>query len=198
MSRLKKLINILKPAPGWRTIASITGGIIVGLGIYILYISNAVSYISDDPRACVNCHIMSPQFATWERSSHGRDTNCNDCHVPHDNFFRKYYFKANDGLRHATMFTLRMEPQVIRIKEAGKKAVQENCIRCHSNNIHPIALRAISAKSIFDEGDRYCWDCHREVPHGRVNSLTSAPYARVPRLNPAMPEWLQEFFNIKD
>ncbi len=197
MSRIKKTIEFFKPEKGWKTIAAIVAGIGAGLVIYILYISNAVSYLSDKPEACVNCHIMAPQFATWERSSHGRDLNCNDCHVPHDNIFRKYYFKANDGLRHATMFTLRMEPQVIRIKEAGKKAVQENCIRCHANNIHPIALRSINAKSIIDEGDRYCWDCHREVPHGRVNSLSSTPYARVPSLKSSIPDWLTEFLENK-
>ena len=32
-----------------------------------------------------------------------------DGHVPHDSFIRKYYFKASDGLRHATIFTLRKE-----------------------------------------------------------------------------------------
>lgn len=172
-------------------------GIMIGLLLQILYISNAVSYLSDDPTACVNCHIMSSQFATWERGSHGKVTTCNDCHVPQDNFFRKYYFKASDGLRHATMFTLRLEPQVIQIKDAGKKAVQENCIRCHTNNIHPISVRAISSKAIIDEGDRYCWDCHRETPHGRVNSLSSTPYARVPKLAPVIPEWMNTIIETK-
>ncbi|MFH1198144.1 MAG: cytochrome c nitrite reductase small subunit [bacterium] len=194
---MKKVINSIMPPPGWRIPVILLGGIVIGLLLQILYISNAVSYLSDDPKACVNCHIMSPQFATWERGSHGKVTTCNDCHVPQDNFFRKYYFKASDGLRHATMFTLRLEPQVIRIKEAGKNAVQENCIRCHSNNIHPVSLRAISSKAIIDEGDRYCWDCHRETPHGRVNSLSSTPYARVPKLSPVIPEWMSTIIDTR-
>jgi cytochrome c nitrite reductase small subunit len=187
----KKFYQKLLPPPDWQLPVLILFGIFFGLGFYILYISNAVSYLSDDPKTCVNCHVMAPQFATWQRSSHGRDTNCNDCHVPHDNFVRKYAFKAMDGLRHATIFTLRMEPQVIQIKQAGKEAVQENCIRCHSNNIHPVSLRAVKNASIIDEGDRYCWDCHREVPHGRVNSLSSAPYARVPIETSAAPKWMK-------
>jgi cytochrome c nitrite reductase small subunit len=188
-SFIKKLV----PPPNWQMPVLILFGVMVGLGLYILYISNAVSYLSDKPEACVNCHVMAPQFATWQRSSHGRVTNCNDCHVPHDNFVRKYAFKAMDGLRHATMFTLRMEPQVIQIKQAGKEAVQENCIRCHSNNIHPISLRSVTNASIIDEGDRYCWDCHRTVPHGRVNSLSSAPYARVPIPASATTDWIDDF-----
>lgn len=190
---LKRLIEKVIPPIQWRIYVIIMIGIITGLGLYILYISNATAYLSNDPRACVNCHVMNVHYASWQRGSHARVATCNDCHVPQDNFFRTYWFKANDGLRHATYFTMRWEPQVIQIKEAGKEAVQENCIRCHSNNIHPVALRAISNKNVADQTERYCWECHRNTPHGRVNSLSSAPFARVPSLKPVVPEWLNEF-----
>jgi cytochrome c nitrite reductase small subunit len=135
---------------------------------------------------------MYPEYATWERGSHGRVATCNDCHVPQDNFIRKYAFKASDGFRHASMFTFRMEPQVIRIKEAGRNVVQENCIRCHSNYLHPVSLRAIGAKSIYEESDKLCWDCHRETPHGRVHSLSSAENIIRPELKPVVPEWIKQ------
>jgi cytochrome c nitrite reductase small subunit len=154
-----------------------TGGF-VGLAVCVFTISNAGSYLSDDPKACINCHIMAPQYATWSHSSHGRGTTCNDCHVPHDSIFRKYWFKANDGLRHSTLFTLRMEPQVIRAREEAKEVIQANCVRCHVDNIDMIAQPAHSAS------DRSCVECHREVPHGRVNSLSSTPNAAVPPLEP--------------
>ncbi len=104
----------------------IATGIFLGMGIFIIYISRAHSYLSDKPETCINCHIMAPQYATWNHSSHREWTNCNDCHVPHDYIINKYYFKAKDGLRHATIFTLRKEPQVIFIKEEGKNVVQQN------------------------------------------------------------------------
>lgn len=194
---LKRLYHKLKPPLKWQTAVVILTGIIVGLGAYIIYISNAVSYLSDDPKACINCHVMVPQYATWERGSHGRVATCNDCHVPHDNELRKYAFKASDGMRHAYMFTFRLEPQVIRIHEAGKKAVQENCIRCHQNQIHPVAIRAITKESTLESGERYCWDCHRETPHGRVNGLASTPHARVKSDVPSIPGWIKEFTNKK-
>lgn len=190
MIKLKQLLTILRPPREWRIVVMLLLGILIGLVLFILHAARATSYLSDDPKACVNCHVMAPQFATWERGSHVKVTNCNDCHVPQDNFINKYLFKASDGLRHSFMFTFRLEPQVIQIKHAGKKAVQQNCIRCHSNVIHPISLRAISAKSIIEEEERYCWDCHRETPHGRVNSLSSTPYARVPVSSPIIPDWL--------
>lgn len=193
-SRIKRIIQLLTPPEQWRVPVIILLGTITGLGFYILNISNAVSYLSDEPRTCVNCHVMAPQFATWERGSHGRVTTCNDCHVPQDNVVEKMLFKGSDGLRHATMFTLRMEPQVIKIKDAGKRVVQENCIRCHTNNVHPVALRAINQKGITDD-DRYCWDCHRETPHGKVHSLSSTPYARVPLITSPAPEWILNYVN---
>lgn len=192
MIRLKRLLTIFRPPREWRFVVTILLGIFVGLLLFVLHAARATSYLSDDPKACVNCHVMAPQYATWERGSHGRFTTCNDCHVPQDNFLNKYLFKASDGLRHSYMFTFRLEPQVIRIKNAGKKAVQQNCIRCHSNIIHPISLRAISAKSIIEKEERYCWDCHRETPHGRVNSLSSTPYARVPVKSPIVPAWIEK------
>ncbi len=195
---MKKLIDKIKPPPQWRFSVLFSLGILVGLIAFILHISRATSYLSDDPAACINCHVMVPQFATWERSSHGRVTICNDCHVPQDNFIKKYFFKASDGMRHSFMFTFRLEPQVIQIKQAGKNAVQENCIRCHSNLIHPISVRAIGNQKIQEEGDGYCWDCHREVPHGRVNSLSSTPYARVPVLTSPVPGWIEKSFETKN
>lgn len=194
---IRKLIHILTPPEKWQFTVIILLGILFGLGLHVFYISNAISYISDDPKVCVNCHIMTPEYATWERGSHGKVTTCNDCHVPQDNILRKYWFKANDGLRHATIFTLRLEPQVIQIKEAGKRAVQENCIRCHTNQIHPISLRAINNRSVADQTEKYCWDCHRETPHGKIHSLSSTPYARVPKLEPIMPEWITKFIEEK-
>lgn len=196
-SFLKKIISFFTPPQQWRFTVIILLGILFGLGAHILYVSNAFSYLSNDPNACINCHVMTPQYATWERSSHAKVATCNDCHVPQDNFIRTYYFKAMDGLRHATIFTFRLEPQVIRIKEAGRNAVQENCIRCHSNQIHPIALRAINNWSVEDQRPGYCWDCHREVPHGRARSLSSVPHAQTPDYKPIMSDWLENFFDEK-
>ena len=115
------LIKRLAPPENWRLPVVLISGMIVGLSLYIIRISNAASYLSDKPETCINCHVMNPQYATWNHSSHRAAANCNDCHVPHNNILNKYYFKAKDGLRHASVFTRRNEPQVILIKEKGKK-----------------------------------------------------------------------------
>ncbi len=169
-------------------------GVLFGLVFVILHVSNATSYMSDNPRACINCHVMTAQYASWSKSSHARVTTCNDCHVPHDNIINTYRFKASDGLRHAYMFTFRLEPQVINLKDAGINVVQQNCIRCHEHHVHRVNLINPVTVSLRETGDgRYCWDCHRETPHGAVKSLSAFPYARVPELPPVIPAWLENF-----
>jgi cytochrome c nitrite reductase small subunit len=189
---MNRILTFIIPPAEWRLVAMILIGAILGLGLYAAYSSKAVSYLSDSPETCVNCHIMAPQYATWQHSSHREVATCNDCHVPHDNVFRTYYFKAMDGARHATMFTLRLEPQNIFIQDAGIGVVQENCIRCHGQLITD--SRLLVQTQTFHEKfeDRLCWECHREVPHGRVKSLSSTPYARVPVPGSIVPDWLKE------
>ncbi|MBI5647413.1 MAG: cytochrome c nitrite reductase small subunit [Ignavibacteriae bacterium] len=189
---MKSLLRFFIPPPAWRFPVLVLLGILVGLGGVVLHISNATSYMSNDPAACMNCHVMAPQYATWQHGSHGRVATCNDCHVPQDNIVRTYAFKAQDGLRHATMFTLRLEPQVIQIKEAGADAVQENCKRCHDKLLHTVSLTSMTGHDARAGEGVYCWHCHREVPHGRVNSLASTPYARVPIPTTIVPEWLEK------
>jgi cytochrome c nitrite reductase small subunit len=188
---MKKYVHYLVPPPKWRVPVIISLGVLFGLILVTLHIANATSYLSNDPRACINCHVMTTEYASWQRSSHARVAGCADCHVPQDNFVRTYAFKASDGLRHATMFTFRLEPQVIRIKAAGANVVQENCIRCHVHQVHRTALREeVTVKSRAAMKGKFCWDCHTETPHGKVRSLAAYPHARVPQLDPVLPPWL--------
>jgi cytochrome c nitrite reductase small subunit len=189
--RIMQVTRFLAPPPGWRPAVLVALGVFVGLGLYVVRISKAVSYLSDAPETCVNCHIMAPQYATWSHSSHREVAHCNDCHVPHDSLFSKMYFKAKDGLRHSTIFTLRKEPPVIRIHEAGAKVVQSNCIRCHEPLLTEDRVEAVTGHARTQRYERPCWECHRETPHGRVNSLASAPDARVPVPSSPVPDWLR-------
>ena len=182
----------IAPPRKWRIPVLFVLGIMGGLFVFAFHISRAPSYLSDKPETCTNCHIMTPQYATWSHSSHREHAHCNDCHVPHNNAVNKYFFKAKDGLRHATVFTLRGEPQVIFIKEEGKEVVQHNCVRCHSGLLTDSKVLMKTENYHHFRSERKCWECHREVPHGRVNSLSSTPDARVPLPPSPVPEWLKE------
>jgi cytochrome c nitrite reductase small subunit len=189
-SGCSRLMAFVLPPAQWKVPVILVLGILTGLAVVIFHVSNASSYLSDDPRACINCHVMTPQYATWQRGSHGRNITCNDCHVPHDNPIRSYAFKAQDGMRHAYIFTFRLEPQVITMHEAGRSVVQENCIRCHEHLVGGAAIVDATAAAARHGAEKLCWDCHRETPHGRVHSLASAPYARIPLLSSVLPPWI--------
>jgi len=186
MGFLKKL----EPPDRWKFPVIVVLAVFTGIALFSFHISKASSYLGDKPETCVNCHIMAPQYSTWYHSSHRETSSCNDCHVPQNNIFSKYYFKAMDGLRHATIFTLRREPQVIFIKEAGRKAVHNNCIRCHSELLTDSKMIARNDELHKFRMNRDCMECHRETPHGRVNSLSSVPWARVPLPGTIIPEWM--------
>lgn len=159
----------------WRLPVFAVFGIAVGLWLVLVRVSELPSYLSDSPRTCINCHVMVPQYVTWQRSSHFHFATCNDCHVPHENEMRKYAFKARDGLRHATIFAWRLEPQVIRATRESRHVIETNCRRCHQQTIS-------SVPALHGNG-RNCGDCH-SVPHGKVHSLASTPNVPVPRLPP--------------
>ena len=149
-------------------------GISLGLAVVIVRISNGVSYLSDAPPACINCHVMTDAFASWQRGSHGHTAVCNDCHVPHSNIVAKYAFKAADGLKHSYIFTFRKEPQVIELSNMGLPVVNDNCVRCH--------FSAVCKVSLADCRQRKCWDCHENF-HSSVHGLSASP----PQLRPSLP-----------
>lgn len=151
-------------------------GVVAGLGVLLMRVSEAHSYLSEDSRTCINCHAMVPQYATWERSAHAKVTVCIDCHVPHDSLMRKHAFKARDGMRHSAIFALRREPQVIRASPTAEHVIQENCVRCHQE--------AVSRVGLSHGGERSCVECHRDVPHGDVGGLASTPNVQFPHLPP--------------
>lgn len=190
-------IKGLYPPERWRLPVIISLGVLSGLGLLIFRISNASSYLSNDPQACINCHVMTTQYISWQKSSHARVATCNDCHVPHDNIFLTYSFKARDGIRHATMFTFRLEPQVIRIKEAGINVVQANCIRCHNMRVSSTWLITVTGTSASHGQGQLCWNCHKETPHGKVSGLSAYPNALIPQLSPIIPEWLEKLTSKK-
>lgn len=176
----------------WKLAFTVIAGIACGLVLFLVHISNFFSYLSDSPNTCMNCHIMGPQYSTWYHSSHREHATCIDCHVPHENIIQSYYFKGKDGMRHATIFTLRTEPQAIIIKKEGVDAVQKNCKRCHAPVFRGIFRMSHNMYNSNKGKGRLCWDCHRYTPHGKVRSLSSAPYARVPTTSSMLPKWLNE------
>lgn len=193
---MKKTFNILPKESKWRKTALFLIAVIIGLGLFMTKEAKVFSYLSDDPQACVNCHVMTPVYNSWMKSSHREWAKCNDCHVPHDNVFEKYYFKAKDGLYHASVFTARAEPDVIEMKEASQRVVQENCIRCHAQQVTQTKYAGFLEEHKNNRTKRKCWSCHKQVPHGNVHGLLTIKYNVAPlptdQEEMVIPSWLAE------
>jgi len=149
----------------------------IGYFVYVLNASKALSYLSTDPKACINCHVMNTQYATWQHSSH-KDVGCIECHLPTDGFVNKYVAKAKDGWNHSVAFTLGTYDNAIRISDDAAQRVQNNCISCHSKTVSTMIDNSDKNHN-FQVGDvatgRKCWECHKSVPHGKVRGLTTTP-----------------------
>lgn len=188
--------RLLPSNPIWRKRAGTVLAVAVGISLFIAKESRVTSYLSDDPQTCVNCHVMTPVYNSWMHSSHREWASCNDCHVPHNNVVNKYYFKAKDGLYHASVFTARAEPDVIKMKEASQKVVQQNCIRCHVQQVTQEKYAGWLDGHEENRLGRQCWSCHKQVPHGKVHGLSSITYNIAPiptdQDEGVVPEWLEE------
>jgi cytochrome c nitrite reductase small subunit len=134
-------------------------GILTGLSLFTFSYAQGASYLSDDPSACVNCHVMREQFDGWNRGTHQAVAVCNDCHTPHS-FPQKWIVKGINGWNHSWAFTTGNFPNTIQIKPFNAQVAEDNCIDCHETmvtNVH----------SADEEKTLSCVACHGNVGHGR-------------------------------
>ena len=96
-------------------------GVALGLGGYTFAYARGWAYLTNDPRACANCHVMNEQYDGWIKSSHRSVAVCNDCHVPHA-VFAKYATKASNGFWHSYYFTTGNFPEPIRALPAAGRS----------------------------------------------------------------------------
>lgn len=140
----------------------LTIGLFAGFGAYTFTYAQGLSYFSNDPRACMNCHIMREQFDGWQKSPHHAVASCNDCHTPHS-FIPKYLSKAENGFWHSKGFTLQDFHEPIMIRPKNVAVLQQNCVGCHQQIVDGINTHPGNPQKMLD-----CLHCHREVGHGPV------------------------------
>ena len=143
-------------------------GLFVGLGSFTFYYGEGFSYFSKDPAACMNCHIMTQQFNSWQKASHHTAATCVDCHLPHS-FIKKYISKAENGWNHSKAFTLANFHEPIMVTPKNKRILQENCIKCHHHMVGNLVHGSTSSPDAVD-----CIHCHRSVGHGETAGLGGA------------------------
>ena len=138
-------------------------GVAIGLGGWTFVYAKGYSYLTNDPQACANCHIMDEHYAAWQKSSHHAVAVCNDCHTPHDNLMAKYAVKAKNGFWHSFYFTTGTFPYPIRITPPNHEVVEEACRYCHETIAETID-HGLTADADQSEAPD-CTHCHRYVGH---------------------------------
>ncbi len=137
-------------------------GLLIGTGAFTFRYAEGLSYFSTDPKACMNCHIMTPQYESWQKSSHHAVAGCVDCHLPHT-FIAKYIAKAENGYHHSKAFTTQNFQEPIMIKEKNSGILQRNCVDCHDDMVHELFRRNVN-----DPDAVSCIHCHASVGHGAL------------------------------
>lgn len=138
------------------------GGVLVGLGAFTFEYAQGASYLSRDPTACVNCHIMQARYDSWQRGSHRAVAVCVDCHLPRHGL-SKWIAKADAGYRHSRAFTLQNFHEPIVMIERSRRILQRNCLDCHGDLARELAAGEPDAVE--------CVHCHRSVGHGERAAL---------------------------
>jgi cytochrome c nitrite reductase small subunit len=137
-------------------------GLLIGIGIFTFKYAEGLSYLSTDPKACVNCHIMNPQYDSWQKSSHHAMATCVDCHLPHS-FIPKYIAKAENGYHHSLAFTTQVFQEPIMIKAKNSGILQHNCVKCHEDMVFEMFRGDINNPDAVR-----CIHCHSTVGHGAL------------------------------
>jgi cytochrome c nitrite reductase small subunit len=150
----------------------------VGMFGYLVHASKMMTYLTEDPKVCINCHTMNTQYATWQHSSHREEATCVECHLPQEPFFDKIAAKVRDGFMHSKAMTFHTYvSHTIGASESAQKRIQANCIACHREMVSQMVATSKLYQAGAESGqvDRKCWSCHRNVPHGRARGLNATP-----------------------
>lgn len=149
---------------------SLVFGLALGVGVFTFIYAKGASYLTDDPDACANCHIMDDHFDSWAKSSHKAVAVCNDCHTP-SGFLPKYMNKASNGFWHSFAFTTGDFPDPIRIKEHNLEVTENACLKCHSDvaasmaaGPHITGTAEAPPPRVLADGIS-CTRCHNTVGH---------------------------------
>ena len=143
-------------------VVAVIFGLAVGLGTFTFGYARGASYMTNDPAACANCHVMQGHYDDWRHSSHRSVAVCNDCHTP-PGLIPKYTVKAKNGFWHSFYFTTGRFHEPIQITPGNREVTEKACRKCHA-----AIVAAIDPMPGHRPSDKTsCIRCHSTVGHMR-------------------------------
>ncbi len=135
-------------------------GAAMGVGSYTFFYARGASYMTNDPRACANCHVMDSYYSGWAKGSHHAVAVCNDCHAPHD-LVGKYTTKGVNGFNHSWAFTTGWFKEPIEMTARNREITEGACRHCHQEIVQAIDTPHHGGELMS------CTRCHPSVGHMR-------------------------------
>ena len=133
-------------------------GAAAGVGTFTFAYAQGGSYLTNDPAACANCHVMREHYDAWIKSTHRAVATCNDCHSP-QGAGPKAWTKARNGFHHSLAFTTGRFDEPIRITPRNLAIVEAACRNCHGE--------VVAAIDAGPQEPIACVRCHAGVGHPR-------------------------------
>jgi cytochrome c nitrite reductase small subunit len=140
---------------------AISIGAVIGIGGYTFVYARGASYMTNNPAACANCHVMQAHYDGWLKASHRAVATCNDCHTP-PGTVPKYVTKASNGFWHSFAFTTGRFPDPLRIKPHNRDITEQACRKCHADTVV-----AMDGPASHGGSATSCIRCHVSVGHLR-------------------------------
>jgi cytochrome c nitrite reductase small subunit len=154
-----KLRGVLAPV----VLAGLTVGMALGVASYTFAYAKGGSYLSNDPAACANCHVMEAHYAAWMKASHRDVATCNDCHAG-SGMMEKYMDKAGNGFRHSLAFTTGDFAEPLRITVHNSRVTEQACRNCHADMTVAMDQASFRGPGAATE-EVSCIRCHSSVGH---------------------------------
>lgn len=144
-------------------VVAVALGLAAGVGSYVFVYAEGASYLTNDPNACANCHVMADHLQAWAKSSHHAVAVCNDCHAPRD-FLGKYAVKGINGWNHSIAFITGRFDEPFHITPMNRRVTAAACRVCHANIVEAIDHPWTRDGDIVAEPVA-CVRCHANVGH---------------------------------
>lgn len=138
--------------------------LIAGLSVFIVVSFIGATYATSLPKFCAFCHIMKPEYATWEASSHSQIA-CVDCHVDPG---------MGNALKHKVVAAKELYMYVTKTYQLPIQATEDipdsRCLKCHSlkRKVSPSSDLYIPHEKHYKAGIA-CVKCHQGVAHGKIS-----------------------------
>ncbi len=141
-------------------------GVALGVGSYTFIYARGYSYLSNNPKACTNCHVMKEYYSAWQKGSHHAFAKCNDCHTPPGRL-AKYATKTRNGFVHSLAFTGGRFPDAIQIGSRNHAVTEQACRYCHQDMVSAVEGTHREAAEMS------CIRCHASTGHSEAVASTN-------------------------